>query len=62
MEEDKPEKFEMAFRLLGNEVLAFSISSESKRKNWIIISIISVVVLLAVVNQFVPLITTLASL
>lgn len=62
MEEDKPEKFEMAFRLLGNEVLAFSISSESKRKNWIIISIISVVVLLAVVNQFVPLIATLASL
>jgi hypothetical protein len=64
MEEEptKPEKFEIAIRLLGNEILAFSIFSESKRKAWIAISIISIIVLLMVANQFIPLITTLASL
>lgn len=58
----EPEKFEMSFRLLGNEVLAFSILSESKRKAWIAISIIALVVLLAVSTQFLPLITAISAL
>lgn len=58
----EPERFEMAFRLLGNEVLAFSILSESKRRAWIAISIIALVVLLAVSSQFIPLFTALSLL
>lgn len=64
MEENQsePEKFEMALRLLGNEVLAFSILSASKRKAWIAIAIISLIVLLAVSSQFIPLLTALSSM
>lgn len=55
------EKFELSLRLLGNEVVGFKLSSDSSRKNWIMISVIVLVALAAVANMLTPLITALAA-
>jgi hypothetical protein len=61
MDEDSaaPERLEMVFRLLGNEMVAFTLVSESKRKNWISISVISMVIILTVLDHLLPMIQTL---
>ena len=56
---EPPERLEMVFRLLGNEIVAFTLISESKRKNWISISVISMVVILIVIDHLLPMIQTL---
>lgn len=57
-----PERLEMVFRLLGNEMIAFTLVSESKRKNWISISVISVVIMLTVFDHLLPMLKTLMGL
>jgi hypothetical protein len=56
---EPPERLEMVFRLLGNEIVAFTLISESKRKNWISISVIAMVVTLTVLDHLLPMIQTL---
>ena len=56
---EPPERLEMVFRLLGNEIVAFTLISESKRKNWISISVISMVVILIVIDHLLPMIQAL---
>lgn len=53
------EKFEIALRLLGNEILAMSLLSQSKKKNWIVFGLIALVLLVAVLEKAVPLIQML---
>ena len=55
----EPETFEIRLRILGNEVVAFSLSSESPRKNWVVIGMIVAVLVAALANQLVPLIEVL---
>jgi len=54
-----PEQLELALRIMGNEVIAFSISSQSPRRNWIIVGLITMIVLAVVANQLTPLIQLL---
>lgn len=56
-----PEKMEVLIRVLGNEIFAFAIVSESKRKNWIIISLISLLFVAMIFDQISPLVMLLMS-
>lgn len=56
---EPPERLEMVFRLLGNEMVAFTLISDSRRKNWISISVIAMVVTLTVLDHLLPMIKTL---
>jgi hypothetical protein len=44
MSEEPEEKLEMGLRILGNEIFAVTILSQSKRESWIITSAILMVV------------------
>lgn len=57
IEEDK---IEMGLRLLGNEILGFYVNSASRKKSWLIISMIILVLLAILANQLLPIITLLS--
>jgi hypothetical protein len=48
------ETFEIALRILGNEIFAMQISSKSAKKNWVIFGLITLVLLTALANQLSP--------
>lgn len=48
------ETFEIALRILGNEIFAMQISSKSAKKNWIIFGLITLVLLTLLANQLSP--------
>lgn len=54
--DNEPEKFEIAARILGNEVFAFSISSLSPRKNWIVVGSIVMFMTVISMNYLLPII------
>ena len=56
---EPPERLEMVFRLLGNEMVAFTLISYRKRKNWISISVIAMIVTLTALDHLLPMIQTL---
>lgn len=56
MEPVSPDKFELAVRILGNEVVAFSVSSESAKKNFIVIGAILAILGSVLLNQLLPVI------
>jgi hypothetical protein len=56
MDPVSPDKFELAVRILGNEVVAFSVSSESTKKNFIVIGAILAVLGSVLLNQLLPVI------
>jgi hypothetical protein len=43
--QEKPDNFDMSFRILGNEVIGLSLSSESRARNWAVFGIIVVIIL-----------------
>jgi hypothetical protein len=53
------ETFEIALRILGNEIFAMQISSKSPKKNWVVIGLVSVVLLATLANQISPLLLAL---
>lgn len=57
--ENNEEKFELSMRIMGKEVLAFSMLSDSKRKNWVTISVVTIVILVFMLEYALPGITTL---
>lgn len=63
MSEQQPpvesETFEIALRILGNEIFAMQISSKSAKKNWVVIGLISVVLLATLANQISPILIAL---
>ncbi len=59
MDPVSPDKFELAVRILGNEVVAFSVSSESTKKNFIVIGAILAVLGSILLNQLLPVIQAL---
>ena len=48
------ETFEIALRILGNEIFAMQISSKSAKKNWVIFGLITLVLLTVLANQLSP--------
>jgi hypothetical protein len=50
----EPEKFEVAIRIMGNEILALSLNSDSPRKTWIAASTIAVVVIIMLLIDTLP--------
>lgn len=57
--ETNEEKFEVSMRVMGREVLAFSMLSDSKRKNWVAISVITIAILIALMEYALPGLTAL---
>lgn len=52
--ESNEEKFEVIIRIMSKEVIAFSLLSDSKRKNWVAISMISLIVMIALMEYALP--------
>lgn len=50
------DNFEISLRILGNEILAMRMSSQSKAKNWAVFGLLSLVVLIGLVNSALPII------
>jgi hypothetical protein len=48
------DKFEISFRILGNEFFGTEISSESKAKNWAFFGLITLVAITVLVNNIGP--------
>ena len=57
----EPEKFEVAIRVMGNEILAFSLNSDSPRKTWIAVSVITFVIILMLLVDTLPTLLSLIS-
>lgn len=55
------ETFEIALRILGNEIFAMQISSKSAKKNWVIFGLITLVLLTLLANQLSPALLALFS-
>lgn len=58
---DNQENFELKLRLFGTEVIGFQLTSESPRKMWMVMGTITILLLVTVANQIVPLIHLLTS-
>jgi hypothetical protein len=56
------DKFEIAFRVLGNEIFAMNLVSKSAKKNWAIFGIIMLTLVAILVQQLTPLILTLSQM
>jgi hypothetical protein len=56
--EDNEEKFEISMRIMSKEVLAFTMLSNSKRKNWVSLAVITLVIIVVLVDYALPGITT----
>lgn len=50
------EKFEISLRLLGNEILAMALLSQSKKKNWVVFGLISLILITIILERIVPVI------
>ena len=50
----EPEKFEVAIRIMGNEIIAFSLNSDSPRKTWIAVSMITLVIIIMLLADALP--------
>jgi len=56
------EKFEISLRLLGNEIFAMQLMSKSKKRNWAIFGLISLVLITILVNAMMPLLQTVSTM
>ena len=50
------EKFEISLRRLGNEIVAMSLLSQSKKKNWVVFGLISFILITVILERLVPVI------
>lgn len=58
---ENEEKFEIMMRIMGREVLAFSMLSLSNRKNWVSIAVISLVIITLLIEYAIPGLVSLLS-
>ena len=54
MSDSKPDNFDLSFRILGNEILGLSLSSQSTARNWTAFGLIVLVVLTIVMAEVGP--------
>jgi len=50
------DRFDISFRILGNEIIGISLNSQSKMKNWAMISIMMIFAMSALFSVLSPLI------
>lgn len=50
------EKFEISLRLLGNEIIAMALLSQSKKKNWVVFGLIAFILTTVILERLVPVI------
>jgi hypothetical protein len=55
------EKFEVSFRILGNELLAMQLISASKKKNWIVFGLIALILMSVLAERLLPVIDKMSS-
>lgn len=60
--EQKDDKFEISFRLLGNELIALQLFSSSNTKNWVMFGLLALVLMSALIANMVPVFIQLAQL
>lgn len=58
--EPQEDKFEIAFRILGNEIFAMNLISKSAKKNWAVFGIIMLILVTVLIQQLTPLILMLS--
>jgi hypothetical protein len=56
------EKFEISLRLLGNEIFAMQLMSQSAKKNWAIFGLISLVLITVLLDQLLPVIEKVSTM
>jgi hypothetical protein len=56
------EKFEISLRLLGNEIFAMQLMSQSAKKNWAIFGLISLVLITVLLDQLLPVIEKMSTM
>ena len=56
------EKFEISLRLLGNEIFAMQLMSQSQKKNWAVFGLISLVLITIIVEQMLPIIEKVSTM
>lgn len=54
MEDSKPDNFDLSFRILGNEIIGLSLSSQSTARNWTAFGLIVLVVLTILMAEVGP--------
>lgn len=57
--ENNEEKFEISMRVMGKEVLAFTMLSDSKRKNWVSLAVITLAIIVVLMQYALPGITAI---
>lgn len=57
----EPEKFEVAIRIMGNEIIAFSLKSDSPRKTWVAASMIAFVIFIMLLADTLPVLLNVIS-
>lgn len=58
--EPQEDKFEIAFRVLGNEIFAMNLVSKSAKKNWAVFGIMMLILTTVLIQQLTPLILMLS--
>lgn len=51
---NEEDKFEISFRILGNEIFAMNLLSKSTKKNWVIFGLIILILASAFIQQLTP--------
>lgn len=62
MEQKGPDTFEISLRILGNEILGMRLSSESRARNWAAFGLITLIVLVVLVAQMIPVLQQIEAL
>jgi hypothetical protein len=57
--EPQEDKFEIAFRVLGNEIFAMNLISKSAKKNWAVFGVVLLILVSILMQQLAPLISTI---
>jgi hypothetical protein len=53
------DKFEVSFRLLGNELFAMQLVSASRKRNWIVFGLLALILVTILAERMIPLIMML---
>ncbi len=48
------DNFEIGLRIFGQEILAMTLKSQSKARNWIVLSMICIAILFVLISEFGP--------
>lgn len=51
---NEEDKFEISFRVLGNEIFAMNLLSKSTKKNWVIFGLIMLILASIFIQQLTP--------